>query len=79
MGQVIRSPFHAAVPFAAVLTVVTMALASELLTRTDQTGGKLGNVIGLVCVAPFAVLFGFAMPSTVPATGSSPRVRSPGS
>lgn len=43
---------------AAVLTVIAVALTSELLTRTDQTGGKLGNVIGLVVVVPLALVFG---------------------
>ncbi len=42
------------------LAVAAVALTSEMLTRTDQTGGKVGNVMGLLCVAPFALLFGFA-------------------
>ncbi len=42
------------------LVVAAVALFSESLTRTDQTGGKGGNVVGLWCVAPFALLFGFA-------------------
>ncbi|MEV0758641.1 DUF6585 family protein [Nocardia sp. NPDC050435] len=45
---------------AALGIAATVALSLEVLTRTDQMGGKLGSAIGLVFAGPFALLFGFA-------------------
>ncbi|SUD48279.1 Uncharacterised protein [Nocardia otitidiscaviarum] len=44
----------------AVFATIVVAMISELLTRTDQMGGKAGNVIGLVVFVPLTLLFGVA-------------------
>lgn len=44
--------------FAAGLAAISVALISELFTRTDQTGGKAGDVVGLLVVVPLLLLFG---------------------
>ncbi|MFE6860051.1 DUF6585 family protein [Nocardia sp. NPDC057668] len=45
----------------AVLTVtLTVGFGSELFTRGDQMGGKVGSGIGLIIALPFAALFVFA-------------------
>ncbi|MCP9619640.1 hypothetical protein FOH10_09350 [Nocardia otitidiscaviarum] len=44
----------------ALLATTVVVMISELLTRTDQMGGKAGNVVGLVVLVPLTLLLGVA-------------------